>query len=117
MNGSYGNSRRAVIAVAWVATLFASSLDVILWRELGRWSTILVALGPCYWTHNNIRNYTCSASIDAFERVCPHLTHNILSWIWRRLAMRTNSTCSRNFILDKLGDTGTLGFIGNLGSS
>jgi hypothetical protein len=30
----YGNFRHAMIALAWVATLLASSLDVILWREL-----------------------------------------------------------------------------------
>lgn len=41
MNGFSGNSRHAVIAVAWVATLLTSSLDVILWREL--------AGGVPYW--------------------------------------------------------------------
>jgi len=41
MNGDNGNSRRVVIAVAWVATLLASSLDVIFWREL--------AGGVPYW--------------------------------------------------------------------
>jgi len=31
---NFGNSRHAVMAVAWISTLLASSLDVILWKEL-----------------------------------------------------------------------------------
>ncbi len=35
MTNSPTNSRRGVVIVAWVATLLASSLGIILWRELG----------------------------------------------------------------------------------
>lgn len=34
MSNSFGSSRRVVLAFTWVSTLLASSLDVILWREL-----------------------------------------------------------------------------------
>ena len=35
MKNSATNSRRGVVIVAWIATLLASSLGIILWRELG----------------------------------------------------------------------------------
>ena len=60
MKNSAANSRRNVLLVAWVATLFTSSLGIILWREL-------VGTDPYWWPWINV---LMLVTIFSFTLIC-----------------------------------------------